>query len=632
MKTSIATVSLAGDLGEKLDAVAGAGFDGVEIFENDFLTFDKSPKEVGQIVRDKGLEITLFQPFRDFESMPEPLRGRTFDRAERKFDLMGELGADLVLICSNVSPLCLGGIDRAAEDFHELGERAKKRNIRVGYEALAWGRFVNDHRDAWEIVRRANHANIGLILDSFHTLSRGIELESIRSIPGDKIFLVQMADAPKYDMDLLFWSRHFRNMPGQGDLDVLEFTRAVAATGYSGPLSLEIFNDQFRSGSTRTIATDGYRSLVNLIDQVKRTEPSLKIEADPLPAVAGLIGVEFLEFAANAEEARELGRMLHTFGFQKSGQHVSKAVELWRQGQINILINTEPGSFAHSSYLVHGTNVCDVGLKVSDANATAARAKALGASLFDQPVGPEELDIPAIRSVAGSVIHFIDEKSQLKDLWEIDFRGTTDHSKDAETAGLKTIDHIALSMDQTEFLSWLLFYTSLFDMSKMPSFDVADPGGLIHSQALENGRVNFRVVLNGTDSRRTLAGQFVAESVGTGVQHLAFSCADIFVAANALSKNGFSPLEISSNYYDDLDARFGLDPSFLGQLRRHNILYDRDDHGGELLHLYSKTYGDRFFFEILERRNGYRGMGAANSPFRLAAQARETRRRLQMVL
>ena len=214
MKTAIATVSISGDFHEKLAAIAAAGFDGIEIFENDFLAFDGSPRQAGQMVRDHGLEIALFQPFRDFEGMPEPQRQRTFDRAERKFELMGELGADLILICSNVSPLSLGGVDRAAEDFRELGERAAAHGIRVDYEALAWGRHVHDHRDTWEIVRRADHPNIGIILDSFHTLARKIDPDSIRSIPGDWIFFVQLADAPLIDMDLLYWSRHFRNMPG----------------------------------------------------------------------------------------------------------------------------------------------------------------------------------------------------------------------------------------------------------------------------------------------------------------------------------------------------------------------------------------------------------------------------------
>jgi 4-hydroxyphenylpyruvate dioxygenase len=163
-KRSIATVSLSGALDEKLRAIAAADFDAVEIFENDLLSFGGSPREVGQLCRDLGLEICAFQPFRDFEGMPEPQRARGFARAERKFDLMQELQTDLLLICSNVSPTALGGIDRAADDFRALGELAAKRSLRVGFEALAWGRHVNDYRDAWEIVRRADHEAIGVIL------------------------------------------------------------------------------------------------------------------------------------------------------------------------------------------------------------------------------------------------------------------------------------------------------------------------------------------------------------------------------------------------------------------------------------------------------------------------------------
>src|SRR5882724_11165637 len=159
-KHSIATVALSGSLDEKLRAIAAAGFDAVEIFENDLLSFAGSPRDVGRLCCDLGLAICAFQPFRDFEGMPEPQRARNFARVERKFDLMQELGTDLLLICSNVSPASLGGIDRAADDFRELGEHAAKRGLRVGFEALAWGRHVNDYRDAWEIVRRADHPAI----------------------------------------------------------------------------------------------------------------------------------------------------------------------------------------------------------------------------------------------------------------------------------------------------------------------------------------------------------------------------------------------------------------------------------------------------------------------------------------
>jgi 4-hydroxyphenylpyruvate dioxygenase len=619
MKTSIATVSISGDLREKLAAIAAAGFDGVEIFENDFLTFDGPPAEVGRLVREHGLEITVFQPFRDFEGMPEPQRSRAFDRAERKFDLMQELGTDLMLVCSNVSLASLGGIDRAAEDFRELGERAAKQGVRVGYEALAWGRHVNDHRDAWEIVRRAGHPNIGLVLDSFHTLARKIDVNSIRSIPGDKIFIVQLADAPLIDMDLLYWSRHFRNMPGEGDLPVTDFMRAVAATGYDGPLSLEIFNDQFRGGSPKSIAVDGRRSLLFLIDQVARIEPEIAIKALSMPDRVGVNGVEFIEFAADEHEAEELARLLGRMGFSRAARHKNKDVTLYRQGDINIVINTEKEGLAHSSYLMHGTSAYAIGLQVDEAAATVARAKALGAEPFEQPPGPGELAIPAIRGVGGGVIYFVDRKSELSRVWEVEFE-PVDEAQPAG-AGLTVVDHIAQTMSYEEMLTWLLFYTSIFRTSKSPMVDVIDPGGVVRSQVIESDNKSLRLTLNGAENRKTLAGRFFAESFGSSVQHLAFATNDIFATAEAMTHRGLKALPISQNYYDDLDARFGLDGALSERLRAEMILYDRDEQG-EYFQLYSQSYGHGFFFEIVERRNEYSGYGAPNASFRVAAQKR----------
>ena len=475
MKTSIATVSISGDFADKLSAIAAAGFQGIEIFENDFLAFDGSPKDVGRMALDIGLEITLFQPFRDFEGLPEPQRSRAFDRAERKFDVMQELGTDLMLVCSSVSPVSLGGIDRAAGDFRELGERAARRGLRVGYEALAWGKHVNDHRDAWEIVRRANHPNIGIILDSFHTLARKIDVGSIRSIPKDKIFIVQLADAPAIDMDLLYWSRHFRNMPGEGDLSVKDFMRAVAATGYDGYLSLEIFNDQFRGGSPQSIAIDGHRSLIYLMDQVRREEPAISVRPPEMPDRIAVDGISFVEFAADDAGAGELARLFHSLGFRKGGRHISKSVTLYRQGDINLVINTEREGFAHSSFVVRGNSVCAIGLSVDDAQATVVRARALGAEPFEQPIGPGELHIPAIRGVGGSVVHFMDHGSELSRVWDIEFENTDD-SDQAEEAGLTRIDHLGQTMEYGEMLTWLLFYTSIFRTRKTPMVDVIDFG------------------------------------------------------------------------------------------------------------------------------------------------------------
>ncbi|RDE10141.1 bifunctional sugar phosphate isomerase/epimerase/4-hydroxyphenylpyruvate dioxygenase family protein [Pelagibacterium lacus] len=623
MKTAIATVSISGDLREKLTAIAAAGFDGIEIFENDFLAFDGGPREVGRLAREHGLDISLFQPFRDFEGLPEPERSRAFARAERKFDVMEELGTDLVLICSNVSPAALGGIDRAAADLHELGERAAKRGLRIGYEALAWGRHVHDHRDAWEIVRRADHPNVGLILDSFHSYARKIDPETIRSIPGDKIFFVQLADAPLIDMDLLYWSRHFRNMPGQGDLDVTRFARAIAATGYNGVWSLEIFNDQFRGGSPGAIAVDGHRSLVALMDAVRRAEPSISVDLPPMPAPIAVEGVEFIEFAANESEAQNLAGLLGSMGFVHAGHHIAKEVDLYRAGDINIVINTEREGFAHSAYLMHGTTVCDIGLRVEDAGAPVARARALGAEPFEQPLGPGELQIPAIRGVGGGLMHFIDGKTELARVWETEFHiapGTA-----GPDTGLSHIDHVGQTMNYEELLSWLLFYTTLFETRKTPMLDIVDPAGLVRSQVIENDAGTIRFTLNAADQRSTLAGRFVAESFGSSVQHVAFATTDIFKTAEAFGGTGFGFLEISANYFADLQARFGLDDAFLDRLKRNNILYDRDEKGGEYFQLYSALYGDGFFFEVVERRNGYAGYGAPNAQFRIAAQKRELR-------
>jgi 4-hydroxyphenylpyruvate dioxygenase len=611
--TSIATVSLSGDLAEKLQAIAAAGFDAVEVFENDFLTFDGSPRDVGAMIADLGLTIVAFQPFRDFEGMPEPLRTRTFARAQRKFEVMNELGTDLMLICSNVSPQSLGGIDRAAADLRELGELAQKSGVRVGYEALAWGRHVNDYRDAWEIVRRADHPRIGLILDSFHTLARNSPLAPIASIPGDRIFLVQLADAPKLDMDVLSWSRHFRCFPGQGDLPVADFVRAVQATGYAGPLSHEIFNDQFRAGSARRLASDGMRSLIALADQ---TEPSL-------PPRARVLGVEFIEFALDEDTADDLAVLLHALGFRQTGAHVSKSVARWTQGGVNLVLNTEKDGFAQSHAITHGPGVCAIGLRVEDVSQAMARARALRIAAFEQPIAPGEMHIPAIRGVGGALIYFTQATGELGEVWQREFIA---EGAEAELARplLDSVDHISQSMDYEEMLSWLLFYTSLFRLERIPQLAIADPAGLVESRPIISDDGAVRFVLNGSQATRTLSSRFVSEHFGSGVQHIAFGAPDIFAAVVAMRAAGLSFLDIPENYYEDLEARHGLEPAFIDSLREHHILYDRDGEA-EFLQVYTHVFAQRFFFEIVERRKGYAGFGAVNAPVRLAAQAREAR-------
>ena len=611
---SIATVSLSGSLDEKLRAIAAAGFDAVEIFENDLLSFNGSPRDVSQMCRDLGLAICAFQPFRDFEGMPEPQRSRNFARAERKFDLMQELRTDLLLVCSNISPASLGGIDRAAADFRELGERAAARGLRVGYEALAWGRHVNDYRDAWEIVRRADHQSIGVILDSFHALAPSFPTTAIESIPADRIFLVQLADAPKIGLDVLSWSRHFRCFPGQGDLPVAEFMQAVRATGYAGTVSLEIFNDQFRAGSAVRTATDGLRSLILLEDRLAQGPSTGPVALQPK---ARSRGVGFIEFAVSEAKADDLAGLFGQLGFRKSGSHRSKDVDRWSQGRIELVINREPDGFAHSHYLAHGPGVCAIAIDVDDAGKTMARAEALKARTYYQPVGPGELEIPAIRGVGGSLLYFLEATGKN---WDLDFEALRG---DAAAGRLDAVDHISQSMPYDEMLSWLLFYTGILDLTRLPQVEIADPVGLVQSQALINGDQSLRVVLNGSSATRTLSARFIHEFFGSGVQHIAFSCGDIFAAVADMRARGADFLKIPDNYYDDIEAKYGLDAATMDALRDNQILYDREG-DGEFFQVYTPIFDERFFFEIVQRR-GYHGFGAPNAAIRLAAQTRESR-------
>src|SRR6476659_7892080 len=612
---SIATVSLSGSLDEKLRAISAAGFDAVEIFENDLLSFSGSPRDVGTLCSDLGLAICAFQPFRDFEGMPEPQRARNFTRVERKFDLMQELGTDLLLICSNVSPASLGGIDRAAADFRALGELAASRGLRVGFEALAWGRHVNDYRDAWEIVRRADHTSSGIILDSFHALAPAFPVAAIQSIPADKVFLVQLADAPKLGLDVLSWSRHFRCFPGQGDLPVGAFMEAVAATGYSGPLSLEIFNDQFRSGSAVRTATDGLRSLILLEDQLAPSAAGGSAVRLPPRVQSG--GVGFVEFALDETKASELSTLFGQLGFRKTGSHRSKNVERWSQGNIELVINCEPDGFAHSHYVAHGPGVCAIAIDVDDAGRTMTRAEALQARTFYQPIGPGELEIPAIRGVGGSLLYFLEQAGKN---WDLDFEALR---SDAATDRLDAVDHISQSMPYDEMLSWLLFYTGILDLQRLPQMEIADPVGLVQSQALINGDQSLRVVLNGSSATRTLSARFINEFFGSGVQHIAFSCTDIFATVADMRARGADFLKIPENYYDDIEAKYDLDAATMAALRDNQILYDREG-DGEFFQIYTHTFDERFFFEVVQRRN-YQGFGAANAAVRLAAQTRESR-------
>ncbi|MCQ0170198.1 4-hydroxyphenylpyruvate dioxygenase [Pseudomonas sp. S12(2018)] len=624
MQRSIATVSLSGTLPEKLEAIAAAGFDGVEIFENDLLYYDGSPREIRQRCTDLGLDITLFQPFRDFEGCPRGRLARNLERAERKFELMQELGTDLVLVCSNVSADALGGQQLLIDDLSLLAERAAAHGVRIGYEALAWGRHVNTWQQVWDIVRQADHANLGMILDSFHTLSLKGDPSAIAQVPGDKIFFVQMADAPILAMDVLEWSRHFRCFPGQGEFDLPGFLAPILQAGYRGPLSLEIFNDGFRAAPPRANAADGLRSLLYLEEKTRQLLERTAPLADPEllfapPPASSCDGIEFLEFAVDDASGAKLGNWLEGLGFARAGKHRSKNVSLLRQGEINLILNAEPYSFAHNFFESHGPSLCATAIRVRHSAQALARAVAYHGQPYRGLVGPNERELAAVRAPDGSLIYLVDQGADGRTIYDTDFSLS---EQPAHGLGLTRIDHMALALPADSLDSWVLFYKSLLDFSADDEVVLPDPYGLVKSRALRSQCSSIRLPLNISENRNTAIAHALSNYRGSGVHHIAFDCQDIFAAVKRAKEAGVALLDIPLNYYDDLAARFDFDDQFLSELAYYNVLYDRDAQGGELFHVYTEPFEERFFFEVLQRRNGYSGYGAANVAVRLAAMAK----------
>lgn len=272
MDKCIATVSLAGSLPEKLRAIAGAGFDAVEIFHDDLLHFPGTPSDVRRLTDDLGLNVVLLQPLRNGDGVPAGQRAHMLAEAGRMLDEMAALGCRQLLVCSSTEQDALADCEAQCENLQRLAELAQRYDSRISYEALAWGRHVYHYHQAWERVKRVNMANLGLMLDSFHLLSLGDDLGGLGDIAVEKIFFVQLADAtprPCLTQTVDEWSRHHRCFPGEGILNVDVFARAVAKLGYQGIWSLEIFNDNYQRQAPDIIAARGINALNMLEPLIK---------------------------------------------------------------------------------------------------------------------------------------------------------------------------------------------------------------------------------------------------------------------------------------------------------------------------------------------------------------------------
>ncbi|OZC46000.1 dehydroshikimate dehydratase [Rhodococcus sp. 06-621-2] len=622
-RTSVATVSLSGSLREKMTAIADAGFDGFEVFEADLIASPFSPSDIAKQAADLGLSVDLYQPFRDLDSADDRRYQRNLGRLQRKFDVMEQLGCDLLLVCSSPLPGAVTEDERLVEQLLGAADIAQERGMRLAYEALAWGTHVNTYRHAWDVVRRADHDALGTCLDSFHILSHGDDPAGISDIPGEKIFFLQLADAPRLKMDVLQWSRHHRCFPGQGNFDLPEFGSRVVDSGYAGPWSLEIFNDVFRESATGRTAADAHRSLLYLQEKVAERRSPTSSTLFEAPAAGPIENIVSLRVAAGPVEAGGLGRTLRHLGFDMTAAHSRHGLQLFTQGPLAVAVDTTVDSLWTSPGVpAHLPAVAQIGVRSDDPAQWQTRARAFG-------VSADSVSMPGVAGTDHDVVRMSVTDATSLDLrsrasagaWQSAFDLVPRQPDSPAAPIVESVDHIALAVPADSWDGIMLLLRSVFGMTPHEGQDVVDAVGTVRSQALtlptQNGVV--RLSLNMVPGRSSSTDTLPAARRG-GVSHVGFACADVLSAAEQMTARGFGSLRISPNYYLDLAARFDLDHELLAQLEKHGILYDADGSGGEFFHFFTPVVGEDLFFEVCERRGGYDGYGEVNSAVRLAAQ------------
>jgi 4-hydroxyphenylpyruvate dioxygenase len=602
LRRSIATVCLSGTLEDKLAAAAQAGFDGIEVFEPDLVASPWSPVEIAARCADLGLSIDLYQPFRDLDSTDAIRFDRNLRRAERKFDVMQQLGVDTVLVCSSVSDDAVSDVDRLAEQLATAATKAGDRGLRLAYEALAWGRHVFTWEASWEAVRRADSPALGLCLDSFHVLSRGGDPTGFAGIPGDKLFFLQLADAPQLEMDVLQWSRHHRLFPGQGAFDLATFLRCVLQAGYRGPLSLEVFNDVFRQSEPRRTAVDAMRSLVWLEEALTQIWPEVGLPVPP-PAPE-LSGHSFVELAVDGISGPQVGSALAALGFEHTGQHRSKPVQLWEQGAARVLLNASVVRPAAAGV----AEVSAIALESADPRRSAERAEAVKAPILPRTRGAAEADLSAIEAPDRTQVFFTRTGV---DGWPADFLLTG--AQPAANPSITGVDHVGLTQPFDSFDEASLFYRAVLGLELRPTTEVAAPYGLIRTRAVTDPQRLVRLALSVSTLRR---GGWTPGVPAP--QYVAFATDDIVAAVRRMRAAGATLLRLPSNYAEDLDARLDIAPELLAIIREHELMYEEDGDGG-YLHVATPVLGDRVFFEVVQRLGAYDGYGTTDVPVRMAA-------------
>ncbi|HMK84681.1 MAG TPA: 4-hydroxyphenylpyruvate dioxygenase [Steroidobacteraceae bacterium] len=329
----------------------------------------------------------------------------------------------------------------------------------------------------------------------------------------------------------------------------------------------------------------------------------------------GLRGFEFVEFASPTPNVLE--PIFEKMGFTLVARHRSKAVELYRQGEANFIVNREPKSLAAYFAAEHGPCACGLAFRVKDSHRAYTRALDLGAQPIDMPTGPMELRLPAIKGIGGAPLYLIDRYEDGKSIYDIDFEFIERVDRHPSGYGLKVIDHLTHNVYRGRMAFWAGFYEKIFNFREIRYFDIKGEYTGLTSRAMSAPDGMIRIPLNEEASKATgQIEEFLMQFNGEGIQHIALRTDNLCASVDALRKAGV-PLMSAPNdiYYEMLEERLPGHGLRVGELKSRGILLDGrtspDAPPRLLLQIFSETLFGPVFFEFIERRND-EGFGEGN--------------------
>ena len=322
----------------------------------------------------------------------------------------------------------------------------------------------------------------------------------------------------------------------------------------------------------------------------------------------GTDGFEFVEYTAPDPGA--LGALFEQLGFVAAARHRSKRVTLYRQGDVNFIVNAEPDSFAQAFARVHGPSVCALAFRVHDAAAAFRRAVELGARPFHGQVGPMELNIPAIQGIGGSLIYLVDRYGE-RTIYDVDFQPVPGAPATPAGVGLASIDHLTHNVHRGRMDEWATFYQRLFNFREIRYFDIEGKLTGLKSRAMTSPCGKIRIPINESVDDKSQIEEYLAAYHGEGIQHIALGCADIHAAVESLRGRGVRFLDTPDTYYERLEARLPGHGEDVARLQRNKVLLDGHPGGGLLLQIFTETVIGPIFFELIQRK-GDEGFGEGN--------------------